>query len=101
MPRRGEGHFPAGLEGDERSPETGSNDARSLVHRAPRRIRGNELGSHPGEPQRRGGFDVLPVTWASVRVFLHVAAATVWVGGQLTLAGLVPGLRAFGADAGR
>jgi len=44
---------------------------------------------------------VLPVTWASVRVFLHVAAATVWVGGQLTLAGLVPGLRALGADAPR
>lgn len=44
---------------------------------------------------------MLPVTWASVRVFLHVAAATVWVGGQLTLAGLVPGLRALGADAPR
>ncbi len=34
----------------------------------------------------------------SVRLFLHVLAATVWVGGQLTLAGLVPGLRALGAD---
>lgn len=44
---------------------------------------------------------MLPVTWASMRVFLHVAAATVWVGGQLTLAGLVPGLRALGADAPR
>ena len=32
----------------------------------------------------------------SVRLFLHVLAATVWVGGQITLAGLVPGLRAFG-----
>jgi putative copper export protein len=28
-----------------------------------------------------------------VRVFLHVLAATVWVGGQLVLAGLVPALR--------
>jgi putative copper export protein len=36
-----------------------------------------------------------------VRLFLHVLAATVWVGGQLTLAGLVPGLRALGADAPR
>jgi putative copper export protein len=34
----------------------------------------------------------------SVRLFLHVLAATVWVGGQLTVAGLVPGLRALGAD---
>ena len=44
---------------------------------------------------------MLAVSWSTVRVFLHVAAATVWVGGQLTLAGLVPGLRALGADAPR
>jgi putative copper export protein len=44
---------------------------------------------------------VLPVTWATVRVFLHVTAATVWVGGQLTLAGLVPGLRDLSPDAPR
>ena len=44
---------------------------------------------------------MLPVSWATVRVFLHVAAATVWVGGQLTLAGLVPGLRALSPDAPR
>jgi putative copper export protein len=31
----------------------------------------------------------------SVRIFLHVLGATVWVGGQLTLAALVPILRAF------
>jgi putative copper export protein len=30
----------------------------------------------------------------SVRIFLHVLSATVWVGGQLTLAALVPVLRA-------
>jgi putative copper export protein len=41
------------------------------------------------------------VTWATVRVFLHVTAATVWVGGQLTLAGLVPGLRDLSPDAPR
>jgi len=34
-------------------------------------------------------------------VFLHVTAATVWVGGQLTLAGLVPGLRKISPDAPR
>jgi putative copper export protein len=31
--------------------------------------------------------------WETVRLFLHVLAATVWVGGQLTLAALVPALR--------
>jgi putative copper export protein len=32
-------------------------------------------------------------------VLLHFTAATVWVGGQLTLAGLVPGLRGLSPDA--
>lgn len=44
---------------------------------------------------------MLPVTWTSIRLFLHVTAATVWVGGQLTLAGLVPGLRQLSPDAPR
>jgi putative copper export protein len=44
---------------------------------------------------------VLPVSWTTVRVFLHVLGATVWVGGQLTLAGLVPGLRRVSPDAPR
>jgi putative copper export protein len=44
---------------------------------------------------------VLPVSWTTIRLFVHVLAATVWVGGQLTLAGLVPGLRALGEDAPR
>jgi putative copper export protein len=30
----------------------------------------------------------------TVRLFLHVLAASVWVGGQIVLAGLVPALRA-------
>jgi putative copper export protein len=42
---------------------------------------------------------MLAVSWDTVRLFLHVLAATVWVGGQLTLAVLVPVLRRFGADA--
>lgn len=41
---------------------------------------------------------MLPVTWTTVRLYLHVLAATVWVGGQLVLAGLVPGLRRLDAD---
>lgn len=44
---------------------------------------------------------MLPVHWDTVRLFLHVTAATIWVGGQLTLAGLVPGLRALAPDAPR
>ncbi len=44
---------------------------------------------------------VLPITWDSVRLFIHVTAATIWVGGQLTLAGLVPGLRKLSPDAPR
>lgn len=41
---------------------------------------------------------MLAVSWATVRLFLHVLAATVWVGGQLTLAALVPALRRLGAE---
>jgi putative copper export protein len=34
----------------------------------------------------------------TIRLFLHVLAATIWVGGQITLAALVPALRGAGAD---
>jgi putative copper export protein len=44
---------------------------------------------------------VLAVGWDTVRLFLHVLAATVWVGGQLTLAALVPALRRLGPDVPR
>lgn len=40
---------------------------------------------------------MLVVSWDTVRLFLHVLAATIWVGGQLTLAALVPALRGLGA----
>ncbi len=42
---------------------------------------------------------MLPVTAAHARLFLHVIAATIWVGGQFTLAGLVPTVRTLGDDA--
>jgi putative copper export protein len=41
---------------------------------------------------------MLGVTWDTIRLFLHALAATVWVGGQLTLAAVVPVLRKAGAD---
>lgn len=44
---------------------------------------------------------MLPLTADTVRLSLHVLAATVWVGGQLTLAGLVPALRGLGDEAPR
>jgi putative copper export protein len=42
---------------------------------------------------------MLPVSWDTIRLFLHVLAATIWVGGQLVLAALVPVLRRFGLGA--
>jgi putative copper export protein len=38
---------------------------------------------------------VLALTTADVRLFLHVLAATIWVGGQITLGALVPALRGY------
>ena len=42
---------------------------------------------------------MLSVDLETVRLFLHVLAATVWVGGQITLAALVPALRGAGGRA--
>ena len=39
---------------------------------------------------------MLPVHDATIRLFLHIVAATVWVGGQVVLAGLVPVARRIG-----
>jgi putative copper export protein len=45
---------------------------------------------------------VLPVHAATVRLFLHILGATVWVGGQIALAAVVPIVRANGGrDAAR
>lgn len=43
----------------------------------------------------------LASAFEALRLSLHVLAAAVWVGGQLTVAGLLPALRALGDDAPR
>lgn len=42
---------------------------------------------------------MLSPTLLTVRLFLHVLAAAVWVGGQIVLAGLVPAVRRSHPDA--
>ncbi len=42
---------------------------------------------------------MLSVSLDTIRLFLHVLAASVWVGGQIVLAGVVPRLRAVGPEA--
>ncbi|MGC9960849.1 MAG: hypothetical protein ABSE47_02970 [Acidimicrobiales bacterium] len=37
----------------------------------------------------------------AIRLTLHVLAATVWVGGQIVVAGLLPTIRSLGPDAGK
>ena len=57
---------------------------------------------HPAWPGQEGmAARMLAVSWDTARLFLHVLAATIWVGGQLTLAALVPLLRRFGAEVPR
>jgi putative copper export protein len=52
-----------------------------------------------GSRRSLAGFrGVSPIDMETLRLFLHVLAATVWVGGQITLAALVPALRAAGTD---
>ena len=47
-------------------------------------------------------MSVLSITADHLRVFLHVLAAAVWVGGhrELTVVGLLPAARGLGAEAG-
>ncbi|MCB1270789.1 MAG: hypothetical protein M9942_12320 [Microthrixaceae bacterium] len=37
----------------------------------------------------------------TLRLFLHVSAAAIWVGGQFTIAGILPTVRGMGDDAPR
>src|SRR5579864_2819755 len=48
--------------------------------------------------QLDGWVNALAPALTSLRLTLHVLAATVWVGGQLTLAGLMGELRAAGGE---
>ena len=42
---------------------------------------------------------VLAPSLDTIRLFLHVLAAAIWVGGQIVIAGVVPGLREVGPEA--
>jgi len=44
---------------------------------------------------------VLDVTWSTLRLFLHVLGAAIWVGGQVTVAYLLPTVRGLGDEAPR
>ncbi len=44
---------------------------------------------------------MLSVSWTTIRLFLHVIGATVWVGGQITLAKLVPAIRGLDPEGPR
>ena len=44
---------------------------------------------------------MLAVDLDTIRLFLHVTAAAVWVGGQFTVAGLLGTVRGFGPEAPR
>lgn len=41
---------------------------------------------------------MLSPTAATIRLFLHIVAASIWVGGQFALAGVVPALRRSAPD---
>lgn len=41
------------------------------------------------------------ISLTTVRMFVHVLAATIWVGGQLVVAGLMPTVRGLGPNAPR
>jgi putative copper export protein len=43
----------------------------------------------------------LATSVTALRLTLHVLAATVWVGGQIVVAGLLPTIRSLGPDAGK
>ena len=43
----------------------------------------------------------MDISLTTLRMFIHVLAATVWVGGQLVMIGLVPVARSLGPDAPR
>ena len=92
------------MRGRTASRRPGSGRTRACPYRGARRL-GHAASPAPASGPRRGrsagreqSADMITVSWDTVRLFLHVLAATVWVGGQLTLAALVPALRGLGAE---
>jgi putative copper export protein len=55
---------------------------------------------HLGQLAQDGAnVPTLSDAWGGFRLILHVLAATVWVGGQFTVAGLLPTIRSLGEEA--
>lgn len=61
----------------------------------PSPLQGGIIASATGAISRIVGA-VLPVHASTIRLFLHILAATVWVGGQVVLAAIVPLARRLG-----
>ncbi len=76
-------------------------------HGGPHRLRREAQAQLAGQvaPAALDAHDLVQGGLASaldgIRVSLHVLAATVWVGGQITMAGLVPAARSLGEGAPR
>ena len=75
--------------------------ARFGFHRAGRTLRAPARGAGTRVPCRAVVVAQLAPALDAVRLSLHVLAATIWVGGQLTVAGLLPTVRRLGDDAPR
>ena len=74
-----DGQVATGSTGDHRSTDDAPCTTRPVAH----------VAATPALSDGLGGF----------RLILHVLAATVWVGGQFTVAGLLPTIRTLGEDA--
>src|ERR1035438_1686722 len=67
--------------------------------RSPRSASPTGRGASPMGSLDHAAQLTLAPGWDSVRLFLHVLAATIWVGGQFVMLGLLPTGRSLGGEA--